>query len=81
MTNVKDHFLRVQKVFDRCCASYKFSSIGSKRTLEKKTFQKKALFPVTKDPDPRFLALSSVINLREQSVSVHKNLWQLMWKS
>ena len=47
ITNVNERNIRVQMVFDIFCASYKFISIGPKRSFET-NISKKSMFPVTK---------------------------------
>ena len=55
------------------------TSLGPKN-VEKQTFQKKTIFPVTKDFGLFFLVLSSVTNLMRQVVKVQKVFWHLLWK-
>ena len=49
------------------------------RSRYKQTFQKLAVFTMTKVFGSVFLVLSSVTNLREQTLRVQKVFWQLLW--
>ena len=47
---------------------------------EKQTFQKTAVFKMTKASAPFFLVSSSVPNIGEQFITVRKQIWQKLWK-
>ena len=67
-----EQFLRVRKFFRQILR--KFFSLRPKSSLEK-IFQKKSIFPVTKDFGAFFLVLANVTNLTEQFIRVQKNFW------
>ena len=48
MTKLKNNLYGNTRYFDKYCSSYKFISIGPKRSLET-NITKKAIFPVTND--------------------------------
>ena len=66
---------------DKYCGSYYITSVTPTKLLENiKFWKKRQSFQWRKDFG-LFLVLSSMTNLREHFISVHKVFWQILWKS
>ena len=67
--------------FDNYCGSNKIICSGPERLLKSQSFEKERQpFRRKKEFDVFLPILSSVINLREQFLGVHKAIWQILWK-
>ena len=80
VTNLKGRFVRVQKVF-RQLLSKLFDHFWNTWEVVANTnfWKKRQTFLWKKLSDQIFLVLSSMTNLREQFIRVHKLFWQLLW--
>ena len=58
--------LKVQKDFDKDCASYKIFSSGAKKSIEPLSLKLKAVLPAKKIFRPFFLVFLSDTNLTEE---------------
>ena len=72
MTKARKQFIGIQRISDNSFASYKFVSIGPRRLMKTKTFQKKAILPMERHLGQSFLVISTSTNLKELFVRVHE---------
>ena len=80
VTNLKGRIVRVQQVFWQLLSKLFDHFCYTWEVVENTKFWKrKANFPVKKTNWPTFLVFSSMTNLKEQFLRVHKLFWQIPW--
>ena len=72
MTKARKQFIGIQRISDNSSASSKFISMGPRRLMKTKTFQKKPILPMERHLGQSFLVISTLTNLRELFVRVHE---------